>query len=143
MKITKHNILFLFIILGIGLYMSSDKINSQSKDVKLSRLESLVSEPKLYGKLCQLHIEISAKSAKNTDNKVFLEEISARLYGDNESILAYFTTQDGIFNIKSKVLLINQKLLLNSEKFKLESESCDISIDDNLIIFYKPKIEIL
>ena len=57
--------------------------------------------------------------------------------------MAYLITQDGIFNIKSKILSMNQKLLLKSEKFTLESTSCDIRINDNLVVFYKPKIEIL
>ena len=137
------NVTIFCLALGLISYMSVDKIQNQSRNEKINQEENIITEPKLYGKIGNAHIEIAAESAKSSDNKVFLEEISATIYGENQDILWNLSTKSGIFDLQSKALFINQKLLLRSNKFNLESTSCEITLDSDSVVFYKPKVEIL
>lgn len=134
-------IILIFFALGLAIYISIDK--NQSQNVNINQGENIITEPKLYGKIGNTHIEITAGSGKSIDTQVLLEEISGTIYSKNQKILGNFSTKSGIFDVQSKVLFINQKLFLKSEKFNLESTSCKITLDSNSVIFYKPQVEIL
>jgi hypothetical protein len=140
MRYNKY-IFILIIILGIALYMSFNQGEISSENIDQMHLENSIIEPKLYAKLDIGNIEISAKSARNDLNKVTLNEISVKLYQHNQAILADLTAQIGVFDIESKVLTINQGLSVRSEKLHIESASC--KMNNNSIVFYKPKVEIL
>ncbi len=131
---------FTVIILGLVIFISLDK---QPQIISINHMENFVTEPKVYGKLGDIYIEISGKIARNSDNKVFVEGISTKLYGENQVVLGNLSASSGIFDIQSKIFFIKKKLLINSEKFKLESQSCKLYLDSNLVVFYKPKLEIL
>lgn len=134
-------IILIFLTLGLVIHISIDK--NQSQDVNVNLQENFISEPQLYGKIGNTNIEIGAKSGKNIDTRVFLEEISGVIYSKNQKILGSLSTKSCIFDIQTKILFINQKLFLRSEEFNLESTSCEITLDGNAVVFYKPKVEIL
>lgn len=134
-------ILMIILLLCIGTYLSFNRVDDQKNTVDHNH--NMIIEPKLYSKVGENYIEISATNGQNNEYKVILNQISAILYQDDQNILANLTTPLGIFDIQSQILMINQGLSVKSNKFNLESASCTIKLNSHSIVFYKPKVEIL
>jgi len=134
------------LILSIVGYVSLNRSDNKSQsdmDIDQNHSQNIIIEPSLYSKLGTNHIEISAKQAINDKYKIILDKISAKLYQEHDKILARLIAPTGVVDIESKILIIDQGLLVQSDKFSRASESCMIIMNDNAVVFYKPKVEIL
>ena len=131
------------LVFCISGYVVVNTFDDKTIDAQQDSLNNIIIAPKLYCQLGVNNIEISAINTSNNQYKVTLNQILAKLYQDNDNVLAELIAPSGIFDIKSKILTINEGLLIQSNKFNIKSESCIIHIDDNLVVFYKPKVEIL
>jgi hypothetical protein len=141
MKYTFGGILLLMTI-GI-LIFTFDKGKIEEKNVELKQLENVIEEPKFYGKLGEIYIEISATSGSKRDDNINLTGILANLYGKDNELLMNLLTNDGTFDSAAKTLTIDEELIAKGRNFKLKAESCRFKIDGNIAVFHKPTIEFL
>lgn len=133
----------LLIILFLVIAFSFAGLKTEEQRVKFKHLENFITEPKLYGKLGDMYMEISAKSGNKRDGDLLLKDILGKLYGENNNLLISLTSGSAIFDIESKVLTVNQELSVESQNFNLKSLWCQLKLDSNSVVFYKPKIEVL
>jgi hypothetical protein len=120
-----------------------NKEEIKEENIGLSQIENFIREPKLYGRLGEIYIEIAAADGNKIDNNIELRQIEANLYREKQQLLIKLSTNSGIFHINSNRLTIDKPLVVEGKNFTLKAMSCEMEIDSGLALFKKVTIDIV